>query len=145
MSPTSDSCAMATACRSRRRHSQFSMAAHGPCSARHEEEDCPPLPALASASPPCAPPGGMRRPAPHRAELIRAMDGAGHRAERAGVRAREGPDEACSALGVKTLGLHTTLCATVSEMRPRELHQHGVLFTNLRSEPIRPGAFSELW
>lgn len=47
-------------------------------------------------------------------------------------------EEACSALGVKTL-------KTLRQIRPAKLKPHGFVVTNLRGEPIRPGAFSELW
>ena len=45
----------------------------------------------------------------------------------------------------RTVELHATFCATLREIRPVKLHQHSVVFTTLRGEPIRPGAFSELW
>jgi len=45
----------------------------------------------------------------------------------------------------RTVELHPTLCAILRQMRPAKLHPHGFVFTNLRGEPIRPGAFSELW
>ena len=55
-------------------------------------------------------------------------------------------EEACSALDAKrTVELHGRLCATLRQIRSAKLHQHGFVFTNLRGEPIRPGAFGELW
>jgi len=45
----------------------------------------------------------------------------------------------------RTVELHATFCATLREIRPVKLHQHSVVFMPLRGEPIRPGAFSELW
>jgi hypothetical protein len=45
----------------------------------------------------------------------------------------------------RIVGLHATLCATLRQIRPAKLKPHGFVVTNLRGEPIRPGAFSELW
>jgi len=45
----------------------------------------------------------------------------------------------------RTVELHATFCATLREIRPAKLHQHSFVFTTLRGEPFRPGAFSELW